>query len=36
MLETNDEWAVARRYISVEMLARVTYKPIVMLPTVAA
>jgi len=24
MLETNDEWAVARRYMSLETLARVT------------
>ena len=27
MLETNDEWAVARRYMSLETLARVTDNP---------
>ena len=36
MLETNDEWAVARRYMSVETLARVTDNPTVRLPAVAA
>ena len=35
MLETNDEWAVARRYMSLETLARVTDNPTVRLPTVA-
>lgn len=36
MLETNDEWAVARRYMSLETLARVTDNPNVRLPAVAA
>lgn len=36
MLETNDEWAVARRYISLETPARVTDNPTVRLPAVAA
>ena len=36
MLETNDEWAVARRYMSLETLARVTNTANVRLPTVAA
>lgn len=36
MLETNDEWAVARRYMSLETLARVTDNPIVRLPAAAA
>jgi transposase-like protein len=36
MLETNDEWAVARRYMSLETLARVTDHPNVRLPAVAA
>ena len=31
-----DEWAVALRYMSLEMLARVTNTAIVRLPTVAA
>ena len=35
MLETNDEWAVARRYMSLETLGRVTENPTVRLPTVA-
>ncbi|TFL16263.1 hypothetical protein DR046_20775 [Jannaschia formosa] len=35
MLETNDEWAVARRYRSLETLARVTDNPTVRLPAVA-
>ena len=34
MLETNDEWAVARRYMSLESLARVTDNPNVRLPAV--
>jgi len=36
MLETNDEWAVARRYMSLETLSRVTDNPTVRLPAVAA
>jgi len=36
MLETNDEWAVARRYMSLETLARVTDNPTVRLPAVAS
>lgn len=36
MLETNDEWVVARRYMSLETLARVTQNPNVRLPAVAA
>ena len=36
MLETNDEWAVARRYMSLETLARVTENTTVRLPAVAA
>ena len=35
MLETNDEWAVARRYMGLETLARVTDNPTVRLPAVA-
>ena len=35
MLETNDEWAVARRYMSLETLARVSDNPNVRLPAVA-
>ena len=35
MLETNDEWAVARRYMSLETLARVTDNPTVRLSAVA-
>ena len=35
MLETNDEWAVARRYMSLETLARVTDTAAVRLPAVA-
>ena len=36
MLETNDEWAVARRYMSLETLARVAHTDAVRLPAVAA
>jgi hypothetical protein len=36
MLETNDEWAVARRYRSLETLARVTNTANVRLPAVDA
>ena len=35
MLETNDEWTVARRYMSLETLARVTDNPTVRLPAMA-
>jgi hypothetical protein len=36
MLETNDEWAVARRYMSLETIGRLTDNPAVRLPAVAA
>ena len=36
MLEANDEWAVARRYMSLETLARVTDNPNARLPAVAS
>ena len=36
MMETNDEWAVARRYMSLETLAHVTDNPNLRLPAVAA
>jgi len=36
MLETNDEWAVALRYMSLETLARVTNTASVRPPAVAA
>jgi transposase-like protein len=36
MLEINDEWAVARRYMSLEALARVSHTDIVRLPAVVA
>lgn len=36
MLETNDRWAVAPRYMSRDTLARVTDNPNVRLPAVAA
>jgi transposase-like protein len=36
MLETNDEWTVARRYMSLETLARVADNPNVRLPAVAS
>ena len=35
MLETNDEWTVARRYMSLESIARITDNPDVRLPAVA-
>lgn len=36
MLETNDEWAVARRYMSLETIARITDNTNIKLPAVAA
>jgi len=36
MLETNDEWTVARRYMSLGTLARVNANPNVRLPPVAS
>jgi len=36
MLETNDEWTVARRYMSLETLARVNDNPNIRLPAVAS
>jgi putative transposase len=36
MLEINDEWTVARRYMGLESLARVTDTPNHRLPAVAA
>ena len=36
MLEASDEWAVTRRYMSLEALARVVQTDPVSLPTAAA
>lgn len=36
MLETNDEWTVARRYMSFETLARLIDNPNIRLPAVAS
>lgn len=36
MLETNDEWTVARRYMSLETLARLIDNPDIRLPAVAS
>ena len=36
MLEQNDEWAVSRRYISVESLASLSDDPLLRLSAVAA
>ena len=36
MLETNDEWTVARRYMALESLARITDDPNLRLPAVPA
>ncbi|MDO5758480.1 MAG: transposase, partial [Rhodobacterales bacterium] len=36
MLETNDEWTLARRYMSLETLARVNDNPNVRVPAVAS
>jgi hypothetical protein len=35
MLETNDEWTVARRYMSLETIARLTDNPTVRLSAAA-
>ncbi len=35
MLETNDEWTLARRYMTLETIARVTDNATVRLPAVA-
>ena len=36
MLEQNDEWAVSRRYMTLETLGSVSHNPIVSLPALAA
>jgi hypothetical protein len=36
MLEQNDEWAVSRRYMTLETLASVSHNPIVSPPALAA
>ena len=36
MLEQNDEWAVSRRYMTLETLGAVSHNPIVSLPAMAA
>ena len=36
MIETNDEWAVARRYMALEALARISHTDPLRLPAVAA
>ena len=36
MLEQNDEWAVSRRYMTLETLNVVSHNPIVSLPALAA
>ena len=36
VLGTNDEWAVARRYMRLETLARVNDKPSIRLPAMAS
>jgi transposase-like protein len=35
MIETNDEWAVARRYMGLELLARITDTHTARLPSAA-
>lgn len=36
MLEQNDEWAVCRRYMTLEGLAAVSHNPTISLPAMAA
>ena len=36
MLEQNDEWAVTRRYMSLEGLAAISRIPVVSLPAITA
>ena len=36
MLEQNDEWAVSRRYMTLETLGSVSHNPVVSLPALAA
>ncbi|MBB4148838.1 transposase, partial [Sphingobium scionense] len=36
MLEQNDEWAVSRRYMTLETIGAVSHNPIVSLPALAA
>jgi hypothetical protein len=36
MLEQNDEWAVARRYMTLESLSPMSDDPVLSLPAVAA
>ncbi|GBR39814.1 transposase [Neoasaia chiangmaiensis NBRC 101099] len=36
MLEQNDEWAVCRRYMTLEGLAAISHNPIIRMPPVAA
>jgi putative transposase len=35
MIETNDEWTIARRYMAMESLARIINNDILRLPAVA-
>ena len=36
MLEQNDEWAVSRRYMTLETIGSVSHNPVVSLPALAA
>jgi putative transposase len=36
MLETNDEWAVSRRYMTLETLGAISDTPLIRLPALAA
>ena len=36
MLETNDEWAVSRRYMTLETLSALSDTPFISLPALAA